>query len=279
MQEEVADMINETLGTQFKKIARVKGNFVETNICNLYNVLDTLSIFFYRKKHEWIAICFLDNEFICKLIWFNKGASHKSANIELSIEKAIEVAIEKNIKYIVLSHNHPISYQDLPDYGSRRLNIQASYDLKSGLLGFSDQDMISGSIWQSAFNDVGIGYADAVFVAGNYKISGDSQLIDNYNQHKPSISYGGGGCFISSAVFGHHSFETHFLKNLRDKILMENISGRAFCRTYYLISPWLSKYARNHILLYTSLKFIILILIRLLKKYSTTFINNGRRKP
>lgn len=169
-------MNNEATGKGLKKLARARGNFVKVNISNLYNALDTLSYFFYRKKHEWIAICFIDEDFFCRLIWFNKGVNHQAVNIELPLEEAVVVARENNIKYIVLSHNHPVSSYDLPDYGSRRLNIQASYELKAGLLGFSAQDKISGAHWQSVFNEAGIGYADAVFAAGNYEISGDSQL-------------------------------------------------------------------------------------------------------
>ena len=250
------EMNNEATGKELKKLARARGNFVKVNIPNFYNTLDTLSYFFYRKKHEWIAICFIDNEFLCRLIWFNKGTNHQAANIELSVEEAIEVARKNDINYIVLSHNHPVSSYGLPDYGSRRLNIQASYDLKAGLLGFSDQDKISGAYWQNVLNETGIRYADAVFVAGTYKISGDSQLIENYNQNKPSS-----GCYISTAIFGGHSYETNFLRGLRDNVLMKNGIGIIFCKIYYFLSPRLSKYVRKYQLLNLIFKLLILYFI------------------
>jgi len=255
-------MNNEITGKELKKFAKARGNFVKTNIHNLYNTLDVLAHFFYRKKHEWIAICFIDEDFFCKLIWFNKGANHKTANIELPLNEAVAVAKKNNIKYVVLSHNHPVSSYDLPDYGSRRLNIQASYDLKAGLLGFSDQDKISGAHWRSIFNEAGVRYADAVFVAGNYQINGDSQIVENYNQNKPAI-----GCFISTTIFGLHGYETNFLRTLRDDILMKSNIGKIFCKIYYIISPRLSKFTGRYLILNLFFKYLILSLISFLEVF------------
>ena len=254
-------MTNESIGKELKKFAKARGNFVKVDIQNVHNCLNSLSYFFYRKKHEWIAICFIDQEFICKLIWFNKGHNYQAATIDLPIIDAIEVAKKNNIKYIVLSHNHPVSSNYLPDQGSRRANIQASYALKSGLLGFSQQDKISGSYWQNTLQENEIGYADALFVAGNYKIIGDTNLIDNYNQNKPTF-----GCYISTQLFGMHSYETNFLRGLRDNILIKNKFGRLFCKTYYYISPKILNHVSKYSILNKIFKSLILIFIHTTKK-------------
>lgn len=264
-------MNNEAIGKELKRLAKSHGNFIHVDIADIYNTLDTLSYFFYRKKHEWIAICFIDEEFICRLIWFNKGVSRQATHIGLSPEEAITQSENHNTKYIILAHNHPVSSFDLQDYGSRRLNIQASYDLKAGLLDFSEQDKISGNMWYSTLDEKGIRYADAVFVAGEYKISGNAELIENYEGSKPSSR-----CFISTSIFGERSYETSILRSLRGNYLMNYHGGKLFCKYYYFISPKITKYIIRNSLLNLFFKILILLFVRVFSKKLITVKHMGK---
>lgn len=91
-------MDNEILGKKLKKLAKAKGNCVEVDIQNVFNTLDALSHFFYRKKHEWIAICFFTEQFRCRLIWFNKGVDRYLAQIGISHQEVIDKAKSLDIK-------------------------------------------------------------------------------------------------------------------------------------------------------------------------------------
>jgi len=64
-----------------------------------------------------------------------------------------------------------------------------------------------------------------------------------------------GGCFIATAVYGSYSNERVIaLRNLRDNILVTNCFGRIFIKLYYLVSPKLSGFIGNRMLLQRLLK-------------------------
>lgn len=258
-------MDNYVLGNALKRIAKASGNFVQVDIVNVYNTLDTLSRFFHGKKHEWIAICFLDENFTCNLIWFNKGSTHQEVSIGLSPLEAIKKAQEYGHKYIIVAHNHPISSHDLPNYGRRKLNIQASYAHKRALLNFSNQDISSGSKWVDILSKEGIAYVETVFVAGTYKTYGDRGLIDNYNMNKPKA------CFIATSVFGQRSWETLLLRSFRDRVLIKHKIGTTLCKFYYLISPSIAKRTSQNAMLRMTAKTILRLII-----ISICLIGRGR---
>jgi len=66
--------------------------------------------------------------------------------------------------------------------------------------------------------------------------SADKILTDYKSTNQKS-----GGCFIATATFGdYNSTEVIFLREWRDKILMESIIGRLFVQSYYKISPFIA---------------------------------------
>lgn len=243
-------MQHEALGNELKKKARAEGNFVPVNIKNVYHLLETLSVFFYRKHHEWSAICFLKQDFLCNRIWFNKGPNRTIVQRGLQPEEVVTKASKLDTQYIIVAHNHPVSSKDLPDYGSRSANIQASYDLKEQQFGFSAQDNLTFDYYSEYISQVGLGYADAVFVAGDYQIYGDEAIIDNfnskqrryevpkYNASSPKTSSTQSDCFIVTLCFGKESPEYQEMVIFRDEILSKSLFGKAFIRVYYWLSPY-----------------------------------------
>ena len=227
-------MNSHTLGTALKKEAKASGSFVQVDVANVYDTLAALSHFFYRKKHEWMAICFLDKGFSCRLIWFNKGPSHTMVPMGLSAEDIIAAARNIDARHVVVAHNHPISSYDMPDYGTRRMNIQASRARKRAILGFSDMDTSLDLVLEPSLREEGIGYAAAVFVAGEYKLHGDDCLLENYNANRPKA------CFIATSVFGEHRWETSVLRRFRDLFLVKSRCGTALCDFYYRLSPYVA---------------------------------------
>ncbi len=245
-------MSNIDLGRQLKSLAKPAGNFVKVNIANVYDTLETLSTFFYSKKHEWVAICFLDEQHACKLIWFNKGPNHRTVPLKLSPQQAFEVGGQIGTKSIIVAHNHPMSSQDIPDYGMRSLNIQASYEHKVQILDFSDADLSLRTNWRGFLETKGLSHADAVFVAGTYTINGHEHIIYNYNLCKPKAThntkatYNNKKCFIATTVFGEDAHETELLRKFRDLVLLRSRIGRTACRLYYRISPAVAKSLERH---------------------------------
>lgn len=188
--------IRRITGKDLKEKAKPTGNFVPVEIDNVYELCQVMGEFFYGKKHEWIAVCFLDENFRCKLIWFNKGADHRSVPLLITPGEAISIAKSNHLKYLIIMHNHPLSSKIIPDYGSRRRNIEARYFYKEQLRDFSGADKAAARFWSDSLKMEGIGYADVVFVAGDYRIEGDKEIIDNLKSNRPFLEKLGtsGGC-------------------------------------------------------------------------------------
>ncbi|MDD2402121.1 MAG: hypothetical protein PHI90_07330 [Clostridia bacterium] len=181
-------MDNQQLGEWLKKRAKASGNYVSVEIDNVYNTLEALATFFYMKKHEWIAICFLDENFICKSIWFNKGMDHTQVHLGISVQEAVSHAKEIRCSFIITAHNHPISSFDRPQYNTRRENIAASYALKEAQFAFSETDETTATFWGTYLNSRKIGYAEVVLVAGDKLIQGDEEIINNFSINKAKYS-------------------------------------------------------------------------------------------
>jgi hypothetical protein len=185
---------DEEIGSWLKKEAKPKGSFVKVDIPNAYRTLNALGSFFKYKKHEWIAICFLDEAFACRLIWFNKGPDRRSVGSFLSIGKAVrEVAPEVRARHLLIAHNHPLSSYDIPDYGWRSMNIAASYAHKDAITEFSEKDLETGDSEANACRQAGLGFAQAVLVAGDIKLEGDKEIVDNFRAFKPATM----GCLVA----------------------------------------------------------------------------------
>lgn len=92
------------------------------------------------------------------------------------------------------------------------------------------------------------GHSDLNFFGGynhydtNNKSTGSSNpnMFGGYN-HSSS-----GGCYIATCVYGSYDCpQVWTLRRFRDDILAKNLSGRAFIRIYYTISPVLVKWFGN----------------------------------
>ncbi|KZX16791.1 CFI-box-CTERM domain-containing protein [Methanobrevibacter curvatus] len=78
-----------------------------------------------------------------------------------------------------------------------------------------------------------------------------------------------GGCYIATAIYGsYNSYEVLILREFRDKILFNNIFGRAFINLYYFLSPKIVKLFGNKKFFNLFFKGILdKIIIQLRKKY------------
>lgn len=255
----------EDIGNKLKKKANSDGKVVSVRINNLYGLLQSLSRFFYRKHHEWVALAFVREDYSTRKIWFNKGSSHDEVQYGLDPPELLKYARRFNADLVIDGHNHPVSSKDIPDYGSRRANIAASYRQKEAQFGFSDTDDMSTSNYATFLEDHGIKHADVVYVAGDYQIRGEQEVIDRFTKEKnrsqrssgPSRdsssgstgnsgqkstnSSGGEDCFIVTLCYGRGSDEYRRMIDLRDDFLSKYLFWKLTVKLYYVISPWLVK--------------------------------------
>jgi len=79
-------------------------------------------------------------------------------------------------------------------------------------------------------------------------------------------SAGGGGCFIATAAYGNYLHEdVKFLRHFRDEHLLTNSTGRAFVAFYYLHSPPIAEYLREHEAARTATRWGLTILIYVMR--------------
>lgn len=191
-------MNSQRLGDYFKKQAKPSGNYVNIEIDNVYETLRALAAFFYRKKHEWVAICFLNANFVCKSIWFNKGSDHTQARLGLTVQDVGNRAEALKCKYVIIAHNHPISSFNMPRHSTRRENIAASYAQKELQFGFSATDRRTGETWRAYLVSRNIGFAQAVIVAGDILLEGNEEIIDNFRSNRLQLHKSDGNSYSMS---------------------------------------------------------------------------------
>ena len=257
----------ENIGNKLKKKADSDGKIVSVRIDSLYGLLQSLARFFYQKHHEWVALAFVEEGFSTKKIWFNKGSDHTNVQYGLDPKEVLKYSRRFNAKQIIDAHNHPLSSKDRPDYGSRRANIAASYRQKEAKFGFSDTDNMSTANYSAFLEDHDIKHADVVYVAGDYEIRGDEDMVNRFtqernNQNRKStssqnrsrdsnkdLSNSGNNdnedCFIVTLCYGRGSPEYRRMIELRDGFLSDYLIGRIAIKFYYAVSPWLVKLIRR----------------------------------
>jgi hypothetical protein len=82
---------------------------------------------------------------------------------------------------------------------------------------------------------------------------------DEYSMSIEVGSEGGGQCFIATAAYGTRAAaEVELLRELRDKVLMQNMAGQAFVRLYYRISPPLAGFISSHGVLRTLVRELVI---------------------
>jgi hypothetical protein len=179
-------MKNQELGDYLKSKAKPSGNFIPIYLPSAYHTLDVLTHFFFQKKHEWIAICFLDEYFQCHAIWLEKGINNVFASPSLSIPMAIKFAKINNFKNIILSHNHTVTSDDISYFKSYGININSSIDIKrQQFLRFSEGDKNYSKLYLKKCNQESIGFASSVIVGGEFYTEGHQNILNNIARNKP----------------------------------------------------------------------------------------------
>lgn len=173
-----------------KDKAKSSGGFVEVNISDVYSLFESLFYFFHGKHHEWVAICFLNENFTTTHIWFNKGPDRNKVTHHLTPEEILKYARNFNSKYIITHHNHIASSKQIPNYESntKRRNISAHKNLSEEIFGFSDQDINSLNYYSNFFDDYDIKVATGVHVTeiGHKILSpiGEQEIVKNYERYR-----------------------------------------------------------------------------------------------
>jgi hypothetical protein len=178
-------MSNFDVGEYLKVQAKAPYSFIDVSIKNAYSTIDSLSYFFYNKKHEWIAICFLDIDFKCHKIYVEKGEDNSMVSPKITITKAMYYAKKNKFCYIIFAHNHTLKPQILSHDGRRIVNIGTGEIGKKARLRFSESDKEVFKDWLEESRKYGIALAFCVFVAGSYHVEGSRDILKNISFNKP----------------------------------------------------------------------------------------------
>jgi hypothetical protein len=179
-------MENQVLGNYLKYKAKSSGDFIPIYLPSAYHTIDVLTYFFFQKKHEWIAICFLDGEFQCHVMWIEKGIEEIFTSPSLNISMAVKFAKINNFKNILLSHNHVVTTDDVSCFKSYGININSSIDVRNQqFLRFSEGDRNYSESYLEKCNQEGIGFASSVTVCGEYIVEGGKKILKNIAANKP----------------------------------------------------------------------------------------------
>ena len=180
--------MNQEVGDYLKSKAKASGDFIPIYLPSAYHTLDVLTHFFFAKKHEWFAICFLDGNFQCHAIWLEKGPDNLGVSVIISIQTAIYFAELNNIKNIILAHNHIVTSDDLSFYKSKGVNMNPiTQNRRQHYLQFSEADKNYSKLWLKECEKKNFGFISAVITAGEFYTEGHQKILNNISANKPII--------------------------------------------------------------------------------------------
>jgi len=178
-------MLNFDIGEYLKVHVKPPHCFIDVSIKNAYNTIDSLSYFFYNKKHEWIAICFLDFNYNCQKIYFEKGKNNSVVIPKITTDKVLRYASKNNYKNIIIAHNHTVKPFILSVDGKQKINIGTGLRGKRERLRFSEGDKEVYQNWLRESEKYGISLVFSVVVAGEFYLEGYKNILRNISYHKP----------------------------------------------------------------------------------------------
>jgi hypothetical protein len=180
-------MTSQEIGDYLKSNAKSSGGFIPIYIQSAYHTIDGLTHFFFQKKHEWFAVCFLDRFFQCHAIWLEKGKDYSSVSPKLSVSLAIKFANLNNFKHIVSSHNHIVTSGDISYYRSHGTNIFLLENRRQLYLKYSKADKEYSDSFVKECDKEGLNSVFSVIVGGEIYLEGHQSILDNIEQNKPKI--------------------------------------------------------------------------------------------
>ena len=180
-------MKSKELGDYLKTNAKPSGDFIPIFLPSAYHAIEVLVHFFSQKKHEWMAFCFFDDILHCHAIWLEKGQDVNGVNPSISYVDAIKFSQLNDFKYILMSHNHTVTSDDVSYFKSYGVNIKSSSDIKrQQFLKFSPMDEFYSKIFLERCEQKGIGFAYSVIVNDEYLIKGNQEVRKNLAANKPA---------------------------------------------------------------------------------------------
>ncbi|HEY8468961.1 MAG TPA: hypothetical protein VIL18_04930 [Longimicrobiales bacterium] len=160
------------------------GQFVAVRIPNVYDTVQTLAAFFRGQQREWVAVCLLDEAFVCNLIWVN-GGELDQVRIRFGVETFVRgISPYVGARHIIVAHNHPIPSL-APGDRRRRGGARPDHADLERLTAFSEQDHSGSEAWRSYCRLHGLGHAEVLYASRNILIGGDRALVDEWRAHRP----------------------------------------------------------------------------------------------
>ena len=179
-------MTNQEIGNYLKSKAKSSGDFISIYFPSAYHTLDVLTHFFFEKKHEWFAICFLDEYFQCHAIWLEKGSDNLGVSVIISKETAIKFAKLNNFSNIIIAHNHIVTFDDLSYYKSKGINMNPlTENRRQHYLRLSEADKSYSRMWLLECEKNNLGFVSSVITAGEFYTEGHQKILNNITANKP----------------------------------------------------------------------------------------------
>ena len=168
--------------------SKASGDFISIYLQSAYHTLDVLAHFFFAKKHEWFAICFLDDYFQCHAIWLEKGPDNLGVSVIISKETAINFAKLNNFTNIILAHNHIVTSDDLSFYKSKGINMNPlTENRRKQYLRLSEADKNYSRMWLLECEKNNLGFVSSVITAGEFYTEGHQKILNNIAANKPIV--------------------------------------------------------------------------------------------
>lgn len=173
---------NEALGHWLGQRVRTGGRFVTVRVPGVYDTTQALATFFRAQRNEWIAVCMLDAELTCRLIWLNECGSRDEVTSRFGVETFVHrVSPFAGASNILVAHNHPVP---LAGRLRRPSTARATRHTLERLSAFSEVDRRGSRAWRGYCRANGLGYAEALCVGRNILIEGDRALVDDWRAHR-----------------------------------------------------------------------------------------------